>query len=325
MLDEVYAAAIEAGTPRVVTDYATAELVKVAANAFLATKISFINAMAEIAEATGADVTQLADAIGHDARIGRRFLNAGLGFGGGCLPKDIRGFMARADELGRGESLAFLREVDAINMRRGSAWSTSPRAARRQRHRQADRGAGAARSSRTPTTCATRPRWTWPGAQASAPRSSSPTRRRSRLRGGGPEFDYRPPRQGAARRRRRPAAHRVARVPRLDPSRRRTRGRASGHRRPQRARSRQPGARPGGTFADSAGPDHAAADRGVRPHRRLSHGRAGSSTDGSIDWLCLPRFDSASTFGALLGDEEQGHWRLWLPSNGAETVHVARL
>ena len=117
-LDGVYAATIETGTPRIVTDFATAELVKVSANAFLATKISFINAMAEIAEATGADVTQLADAIGHDARIGRRFLNAGLGFGGGCLPKDIRGFIARADELGVGDSLRFLTEVDTINLRR---------------------------------------------------------------------------------------------------------------------------------------------------------------------------------------------------------------
>ncbi|GAA1777982.1 UDP-glucose dehydrogenase family protein [Agromyces lapidis] len=117
VLDQVYRAAIEAGTPRIVTDYATAELVKVAANAFLATKISFINAMSEIADATGADVTALADAIGHDARIGRRFLNAGVGFGGGCLPKDIRAFTARAEELGRGEALAFLREVDAINLR----------------------------------------------------------------------------------------------------------------------------------------------------------------------------------------------------------------
>ena len=102
----------------IVTDYATAELVKVAANSFLATKISFINAMAELCEATGADVTHLADAIGHDARIGRRFLNAGLGFGGGCLPKDIRAFMARAGELGADQALAFLREVDSINMRR---------------------------------------------------------------------------------------------------------------------------------------------------------------------------------------------------------------
>ena len=117
-LDEVYASALAEGTPKVVTDYATAELVKVAANAFLATKISFINAMAEVAEATGADVTQLADAIGYDTRIGRRFLNAGLGFGGGCLPKDIRGFMARAEELGVYQALGFLREVDSINLRR---------------------------------------------------------------------------------------------------------------------------------------------------------------------------------------------------------------
>jgi UDPglucose 6-dehydrogenase len=118
LLDEVYATALGNETPLVVTDYATAELVKVAANAFLATKISFINAMAEIAEVTGADVTQLADAIGFDNRIGRRFLNAGVGFGGGCLPKDIRAFTARAEELGRGESVAFLKEVDSINLRR---------------------------------------------------------------------------------------------------------------------------------------------------------------------------------------------------------------
>ncbi len=117
-LNSVYARAMSTQTPLVVTDYATAELVKVAANAFLATKISFINAMAEIAEVSGADVTQLADAIGYDARIGRRFLNAGAGFGGGCLPKDIRAFTARAEELGRGESVAFLKEVDAINLRR---------------------------------------------------------------------------------------------------------------------------------------------------------------------------------------------------------------
>ena len=118
LLDEVYAASLAEGTPLVVTDYATSQLVKVAANSFLATKISFINAMAELCEATGADVTRLADAIGYDARIGRRFLNAGLGFGGGCLPKDIRAFMARAGELGVDQALSFLREVDAINMRR---------------------------------------------------------------------------------------------------------------------------------------------------------------------------------------------------------------
>lgn len=118
LLDDVYATALAAETPLVVTDYATAELVKVSANAFLATKISFINAMAEIAEVTGADVTQLATAIGLDDRIGWKFLKAGVGFGGGCLPKDIRAFTARAEELGRGESVAFLKEVDAINLRR---------------------------------------------------------------------------------------------------------------------------------------------------------------------------------------------------------------
>jgi UDPglucose 6-dehydrogenase len=113
-----FAPVIETGCPVVVTDFATAELVKVAANSFLATKISFINAMAEVCEATGADVTQLAEAIGYDARIGRRFLNAGLGFGGGCLPKDIRAFIARAQELGVDQAVSFLREVDQINLRR---------------------------------------------------------------------------------------------------------------------------------------------------------------------------------------------------------------
>jgi UDPglucose 6-dehydrogenase len=117
-LDAVYERILAKGSPRLLMNFATAELVKVSANAFLATKISFINAMAEIAEVTGANVTQLADAIGHDARIGRRFLNAGVGFGGGCLPKDIRGFVARAEELGVGQSLSFLRDVDAINLRR---------------------------------------------------------------------------------------------------------------------------------------------------------------------------------------------------------------
>jgi len=120
MLDEVYAEALAAGVPRLTMDYPTAELVKTAANAFLATKISFINAMAEVCEAAGADVTRLAEAIGHDDRIGPKFLGAGLGFGGGCLPKDIRAFMARAGELGADQALTFLREVDAINMRRRS-------------------------------------------------------------------------------------------------------------------------------------------------------------------------------------------------------------
>ena len=118
VLREAYADIIAAGVPVIVADYATAELVKVAANAFLATKISFINAMAEVCEATGADVSLLAEAIGHDPRIGSRFLAAGLGFGGGCLPKDIRGFMARAGELGVDQAVTFLREVDEINLRR---------------------------------------------------------------------------------------------------------------------------------------------------------------------------------------------------------------
>ncbi|OAA16647.1 UDP-glucose 6-dehydrogenase TuaD [Corynebacterium afermentans subsp. afermentans] len=115
---EVYATPLEHDTPFIVTDLQTAELVKVSANAFLATKISFINAVSEVCENVGADVTQLADAIGYDDRIGRKFLGAGLGFGGGCLPKDIRAFMARAGEVGADQALTFLREVDAINMRR---------------------------------------------------------------------------------------------------------------------------------------------------------------------------------------------------------------
>jgi UDPglucose 6-dehydrogenase len=115
---EIYARILADGTPFIVTDTATAELVKVSANAFLATKISFINAIAEVCSAAGADVRAVADAIGHDARIGRQFLNAGLGFGGGCLPKDIRAFMARAGELGASDAVAFLGEVDSINMRR---------------------------------------------------------------------------------------------------------------------------------------------------------------------------------------------------------------
>jgi UDPglucose 6-dehydrogenase len=109
---------LDEAVPFLVTDLQTAELVKVSANAFLATKISFINAISEVCEAADADVTLLADALGYDPRIGRRFLNAGLGFGGGCLPKDIRAFMARAGELGANQALTFLREVDSINMRR---------------------------------------------------------------------------------------------------------------------------------------------------------------------------------------------------------------
>ncbi|MEC4018767.1 UDP-glucose dehydrogenase family protein [Streptomyces sp. H27-D2] len=117
-LREVYATPIAEGSPFVVTDFPTAELVKTAANSFLATKISFINAMAEVCEAADGDVVKLAEAIGHDERIGKKFLRAGIGFGGGCLPKDIRAFMARAGELGADQALTFLREVDSINMRR---------------------------------------------------------------------------------------------------------------------------------------------------------------------------------------------------------------
>jgi UDPglucose 6-dehydrogenase len=117
ILKEVYEPVIALGTPWVRADLPTSELVKVAANSFLATKISFINAMAEVCEAAGGDVTVLAKAIGYDPRIGSRFLQAGIGFGGGCLPKDIRAFMARAEELGAKQALEFLREIDAINLR----------------------------------------------------------------------------------------------------------------------------------------------------------------------------------------------------------------
>ena len=117
ILKEVYKPVIALGTPWVRADLPTSELVKVAANSFLATKISFINAMAEVCEAAGGDVTVLAKAIGYDPRIGSRFLQAGIGFGGGCLPKDIRAFMARAEELGAKQALEFLREIDAINLR----------------------------------------------------------------------------------------------------------------------------------------------------------------------------------------------------------------
>ncbi|MET7981171.1 MULTISPECIES: UDP-glucose/GDP-mannose dehydrogenase family protein [unclassified Streptomyces] len=118
LLREVYVTPVSEGTPFVVTDFPTAELVKTSANSFLATKISFINAMAEVCEAAGGDVAKLAEAIGHDDRIGKKFLRAGIGFGGGCLPKDIRAFMARAGELGADQALTFLREIDSINMRR---------------------------------------------------------------------------------------------------------------------------------------------------------------------------------------------------------------
>jgi UDPglucose 6-dehydrogenase len=118
MLRSVYARQLDRGVPLVVTDVVTAELVKGSANAFLATKVSFINAVAELCEVTGADVVALAEAMGHDDRIGSRYLNPGLGFGGGCLPKDVRAMTARAGELGVLDTMTLLREVDAINLRR---------------------------------------------------------------------------------------------------------------------------------------------------------------------------------------------------------------
>ncbi|HEY4616093.1 MAG TPA: nucleotide sugar dehydrogenase, partial [Citricoccus sp.] len=118
VLRQVYAQSLAEHTPWIATDYETAELVKVAANAFLATKISFINAFSEITETVGGDIGTLADAIGHDPRIGRKFLNAGVGFGGGCLPKDIRALQARVSELGLDRTMRFLAEMDDINLRR---------------------------------------------------------------------------------------------------------------------------------------------------------------------------------------------------------------
>ena len=117
-LREVYRAPLERGTPFLVMPWASAELVKSAANAFLATKISFINAIAEVCEAVGGDVAAVAEALGYDERIGHQYLGAGLGFGGGCLPKDVRAFRARADECGAGDALAFLGQVQLINARR---------------------------------------------------------------------------------------------------------------------------------------------------------------------------------------------------------------
>lgn len=117
ILRQVYAPLLEIGTPWIRADLPTTELVKMAANSFLATKISFINAMAEVCEAAGGDVTVLARAIGYDSRIGSKFLKAGIGFGGGCIPKDIRAFIARAEELGATQALEFLRDIDSINLR----------------------------------------------------------------------------------------------------------------------------------------------------------------------------------------------------------------
>ncbi|MGO1407005.1 MAG: UDP-glucose dehydrogenase family protein [Brachybacterium sp.] len=115
LLDTVYGPLLEQEIPRRVYNFESAELVKVSANSFLATKISFINAISELCDITGADVSDVAEAIGMDDRIGHKFLRAGIGFGGGCLPKDLRGLISRAGELGAVDSFAFLRDIDAIN------------------------------------------------------------------------------------------------------------------------------------------------------------------------------------------------------------------
>jgi UDPglucose 6-dehydrogenase len=118
LVRKLHGDAVSAGTRFIVTNLATAELAKCAANAFLATKLSFINAMAELCEVAGGDVEQLAEVLASDPRIGPGGMRPGLGFGGGCLPKDIRAFARSAHDLGIPESLRFLQEVDAINLRR---------------------------------------------------------------------------------------------------------------------------------------------------------------------------------------------------------------
>lgn len=170
---ELYAPLLAAGVPFLVTDLQTAELVKVSANAFLATKISFINAISEVCEAAGADVSQLADALGYDPRIGRQCLNAGLGFGGGCLPKDIRAFMARAGELGADQALTFLREVDSINMRRRTKMVELATTHAVARCWAPILRCSARRSNPNPMTCAIRPPSMWRASCSStAPRST---------------------------------------------------------------------------------------------------------------------------------------------------------
>ncbi len=284
MLDRAYKGVFELAqaedreVPVVVTDFATAELVKVSANSFLATKISFINAMAEVCDAAGADVTQLARAIGYDVRIGNKFLRAGIGFGGGCLPKDIRAFQARAEELGVGSALHFLAEVDIINQRRrthvvelttelvggdvtgvkvaalGAAFKPNSddvrdapqlaiarQPARGRRHRERVRPGG----------CRQRP-----------PRAARPELRR--LDGG-----------GGPRRRHRAGADRVGRVPAREPGRARRAGQApAGHRRPQlprpdqlaRRRLELPRPRPPVSYRLPRGPAaNGGASSGLRP------------------------------------------------------------
>ena len=184
-LESAFAPLVEGGVPVVVTDLPTAELVTVSANSFLATKISFINAMAEVCETTGADVQQLAAALSYDPRIGGRFLRPGLGFGGGCLPKDIRAFIHRAEELGVGQAVSFLREVDAINQRRRQRTVDLVRAQAGARSRVCTSARWVRRSSRTRMTSGTHRRWMWRG--CSVPRAqwfASTIRRRWRTPAG---------------------------------------------------------------------------------------------------------------------------------------------
>ncbi len=221
-LREVFATPIAEGTPVVVCNLPTAELVKGGANAFLATKISFINALAEMADATGADVTQLAEALGYDKRIGRGMLNAGPGYGGGCLPKDLRAFMHRAGELGVEEVITLLREVDDINQHRRARIvdltheMLGGRVDRQERHRARRRVQG--RYGRRPRLARARRGRPDPAAR----------RERHRVRPGGdgerppgaPDPALRPDRRSRrARGARRTAPDRVARVPRTRPGR----------------------------------------------------------------------------------------------------------
>ena len=271
VLREVYAETIGRGTPVVVTDYATAELVKTSANAFLATKISFINAVADICDQAGADVATLADAIGYDARIGRRFLNAGLGYGGGCLPKDVRAFRARADELGVGDALDFLTGVEAVN-------AASPRPGGRADPRAARCGARC-------LPCRAPGRRPGGGVQAALrrhPRLARPRRRPAARRGGRRGDRPRPRRRrtgqsdrppaavrrhharGGDRRGRRAPPDRVAGVPRRRPGRARRGGRPDQrHRRAATASTATPGPQPAGPTSDSAAP-------GARRHEPAS-------------------------------------------------------
>ena len=213
VLEQIYAIPLTEPTPVVRCDIATAELIKVAANSFLATKISFINAMAQMCQAAGGDVTLLADAIGYDKRIGREFLNAGLGFGGGCLPKDIKALAVRADELGVHVLSELIHAVEAINDGPAHrARRAGHRPGRRRRHRASGSPCSARPSSRAPTTPGTPPRSPWPtSCTPPAPTYGSTTRRP-----GCPPARASPRSPASSRpsrRRGRAAPDRVARVP----------------------------------------------------------------------------------------------------------------